>query len=141
MRYNITEVTGVVPAQTKEAEMPELVIKFKKNTSTLSERRAFARNVRPVVAQFINPKWSDDFVDVIFLEIDEDSIIGGSFAMDLRTIGYEDRKKILDIQGAKRLKSQIARLDSMPEAWKAWARDPQSLWMWVIFEDPAGPHV
>ena len=117
--------------------MPQCIFRYHKDTLSAEEVSRIGHHIRPLVAAAASTE------RVPFTEKDIEWIpepynpgaSGVEVAIELRTIGFPERKKKLGRGGALALREKIIAVPGFPHV------DPSTPILWIQWQDPDGLHI
>jgi hypothetical protein len=119
--------------------MPQVIARYDhKVFETISQVRNLGFAIRRLVAEAASTERVPFTTkDIEWLpRVNGNGSIAPDFAIEIRTIGFPDRKEKMNEAAMRKLKEEILALPEFPES----CRDLPSL-IWVQFTDPDGVHV
>ena len=118
--------------------MPQIIVRYSPALLTTIELSNLALPVRVLVAEVAStPKVPFTKSDIEWIpQSYENGTLAPVLALEIRTIGFPERKAKMNREAMQELKKKIMELEDFPES----CRSLNSL-IWVQFMDPDGVHV
>ncbi|GEM_PF-4619658 len=117
--------------------MPQCVFRYHKGKLSVDEVARIGLSVRPLIAEAASTQVRFTMEDVEWIPEPYNDGASGvpEVAIEVRTLGFRDRKNKLDKAGALALREKITAVPGFPYV------SPETLLLWIQWQDFDGAHV